>query len=274
MADAGTGTSSRLRPYLALLGSRVRAQAGYRASFAVDIAASAGIGVLELLGVLGVFHNVTTLGGLTFGAALLVFGLAELAFSLADLAVGHIDEIPTHLRTGTLDVVLLRPLPVLTQLALGDVQLRRLGRAGVGLTLAGVGLARVDLQATPAHVVLLLITPVAGAAVFAALFVGAGALQFWLLQGGEFANAFTYGSSYAAQLPSMVMPRPLRAFFTFVVPATFTAYLPTLALLDGPMPFGWPWWLGWSAPVVAVLAWAVALLGWRSGLRHYTGAGG
>jgi ABC-2 type transport system permease protein len=57
----------------------------------------------------------------------MVFALANLAFALADLAVGHLDQLPTYLRAGTLDAFLLRPLPVLAQLVTSDISLRRLG---------------------------------------------------------------------------------------------------------------------------------------------------
>jgi ABC-2 type transport system permease protein len=66
---------------------------------------------------------------------------------------------------------------------------------------------------------------------------------------------------------------PLRVLFAFVVPAAFVAYLPVLVLLDLPGPAGLPQWLGWCTRLAAVVIWAVALAGWRAGLRHYTGAG-
>jgi ABC-2 type transport system permease protein len=66
----------------------------------------------------------------------------------------------------------------------------------------------------------------------------------------------------------------VRVLFTFVVPATFVAYLPALTLLGLPGPPWTPAWLGWCTPAVAVATWAVALLVWRQGVRHYTGGGG
>jgi len=63
-------------------------------------------------------------------------------------------------------------------------------------------------------------------------------------------------------------------FFTFVVPAAFTAYLPALAILGRADTTGLPGWLSWVTPLAA--AWAVAGAGlcWRAGVRHYVGAGG
>lgn len=265
--------ADRLAPYGALLASRVRSQATYGRSFALDVLGSAGVGIFEFAEVYIIFANVDALGGLDFAGVAMVFALANLAFALADLTVGHLDQLPTYLRAGTLDAFLLRPLPVLAQLVTSDISLRRLGRAMVALVILGVVLPLNDIDWTGARIALLVIAPLAGAAIFAALFVLAGAVQFWLVEGGDFTAAFTYGGSYAASFPATVFAMPMRVLFTFVVPATFVAYLPTLVLLDMPGPVGLPQWLGWTTPVAAAGIWSLAALGWNAGLGHYTGAG-
>ncbi len=91
MADADVaGTlGARLRPYRAVLASRARSQRSYRASFALDLASSALIGVIELAEIWVLFHSVVELGGLDFAQILLVFGLADLCFSLSYMVFGH-----------------------------------------------------------------------------------------------------------------------------------------------------------------------------------------
>ncbi|HSI93843.1 MAG TPA: ABC-2 family transporter protein, partial [Jiangellaceae bacterium] len=130
----------RVRPYRVLLGSRMRAQTAYRRSFALDLLGSVTVGLVEFAEVYIIFSNVEALGGLDFAGAALIFALAHLSFSIADLVVGHLDELPTYLRTGTLDAFLLRPLPVLAQLITSDVSLRRLGRMSVALVILVVAL--------------------------------------------------------------------------------------------------------------------------------------
>ena len=273
MADLD-GVRGTARAYRVLVGSRLRSQLSYRTSFTLDFAGSFVVGVVEFFEIYVIFHNIPRLGGLDLTGALLVFGLANLGFALGDLVAGHIDEVPNLIRLGTLDVLLLRPLPVLAQLMTNDIQLRRFGRASLGVVVLAVGLSRADVDWTPARVALFAVTPIAAAVLFAALFVTAGAVQFWLVDGGEFTHAFTYGTSYAASFSPAVLPLPLRAFFSFVVPASFTAYLPTLAILGQPGPALLPAWLGWCVPAVAIVAWLVALGLWRLGMRHYSGAGG
>ncbi len=91
-----------------------------------------------------------------------------------------------------------------------------------------------DVAWSPATVALLLVAVVSGIATFAALFVTAAGLQFFLLDGAELTNAFVYGGRYAASQPASVWSRPLVVVFGFFFPMAFTAYLPALALLDLP----------------------------------------
>ena len=124
-----------------MLASRARAQRAYRTSFAIDMASSTLVGLVELAEVWVLFTNVTALGGMRFNQILLVFGLADLTFALADLSFGHLDTLPTFIRAGTLDAFYLRPQPLLLQLITSDVSLRRLARAAVGGAALGIGLA-------------------------------------------------------------------------------------------------------------------------------------
>ncbi|MGF7237152.1 MAG: ABC transporter permease [Frankia sp.] len=270
----GLAPWARLRPYRAVLASRARSQASYRANFTLDLVSSLLAALVELAEVWVLFHAVTRLGGLEFHQILLVFGLADLAFSLADLAFGHCDNLPTYLRAGTIDVFYLRPQPLLLQLVTSDISLRRLARAAVGLVALGAGLAVNHVAWSVGNVALLVVALLSGWATFAAMFVWAGGLQFFLVDGAEMTNAFVYGGRYAATQPASVWSRPLKAVFGYFFPMAFTGFLPTLTLLDLPAPAWLPTWLGWCGPLAALWTWAMALLWWRWGVRHYSGGGG
>ncbi|MEP6650232.1 MAG: ABC-2 family transporter protein [Lapillicoccus sp.] len=112
MADLRTD----LAAYRAILAARMRAQTAYRVSFATDVLGTVEVGLTELAEVYVIFHNVPQLGGLTFAQALMLFALANISYSLADMVVGHLDSLPTFIRTGTVDAFYLRPLPLLAQL--------------------------------------------------------------------------------------------------------------------------------------------------------------
>ena len=168
----------------------------------------------------------------------------------------------------------MRPMPLMAQLISTDFQLRRAGRALVGVILLIIVLTRVPLEYGPGTVYLLIMTPITGAAIYGALFAIAGGIQFFLIDGAEFTSSFVYGGSYAGQIPGSVLLLPLRVLFTFVVPATVTAYLPTLLILGLTGPRWLPAWLGWWAPLFAIWTWMLAWIAWRAGIRRFTGAGG
>ncbi len=259
--------------YRALVRSRVAAQASYRASFVVDVVTQMFLVVVEFVEIYVIFHQVDSLGGFSYAEVALMYGLASASFGIADGVVGHLDRLPFYVRTGQFDAFLLRPLSALGQLLTSDFSLRRVGRVTVGFVVLVVALSVVGIDWTPARVALLVVTPLAGAVVFSSVFVATSAIGFWLVEGMEIANAFTYGGNYLASFPFNIFGAVMRRFFTFVIPAAFVAYLPTLALLGRDDPAGAPGWLSWCAVPMALLTAAAAGLVWRTGLRHYVGAG-
>ncbi|WP_328391611.1 ABC transporter permease [Nocardia sp. NBC_00416] len=270
-----TGPSgSRWSPYAAVLRSRIRAQRTYRLSFASDLLGATMVGLVEFAEVWVVFNQAKVLGGLDMDAALLLFGLSNLAFALAQLGFGHLDKLPSLIRLGTLDVYHLRPQPVLLQLITSDFSLRRLARATVALVVLTTGLVRNDIDWSASTVALLALTVLSATVLFGGLFVAAAGCQFFLIDGAELTNSFTYGGSFAASQPISVFPTPLRLLFCIAIPVAFTAYFPTLALLGMPGPAGLPSWLAWGAPLAALWVWALAGALWRIGTRHYQSGGG
>ena len=265
---------STARMIATLYVSRLRSQATFRTSFVADLLGQVLIVGVEFLELWVILSQVGTLGGMTLVQVAVVYGLGALAFGIADMLFGEIDGLSAMIKSGKLETLLIRPVPMLLQISSLDLSLRRLGRIVVGLAMYATALGLAGFSPTPATLALAVLAPLAGAALFGALFTMAGAMQFWLVDGREFANAFTYGGNYVATTPGAVFALPMRAFFTFVIPATLIAYAPALALLDLPGPALVPSWAGWMGLPAAVLAWLVAGLLWRAGVRRYTGAGG
>ncbi|MCP2278653.1 ABC transporter permease [Nocardia amikacinitolerans] len=267
-------SGSWFTPYAAVLRSRIRAQRAYRLSFASEVFSAFLIGVVEFAEVWVIFHNVRVLGGLDMHGALLLFGLSNTTFALAQVLVGHLDTLPTLIRMGTLDAYHLRPQPLLLQLVTGDVSLRRFARAAVAIVVLVIGLLQNDIDWEPAAFALLAMTLSCGILLFGGIFVCAAGLQFFLIDGSELTNSFTYGGSFAAMQPASVFPLPLKLVFGFAIPVAFTAYLPTIALLGLPGPPLLPSWLVWFTPLATLWIWLLALGLWRLGTRHYQGGGG
>lgn len=270
----GRAVPGDIAAYRAVLSARMRSQRSYRSNFILDLFSSALIGLIELAEVWLLFHQVGVIGSLDFHQMLLVFGIADLCFSIADMLVGHCDTLPTYIRAGTLDVFYLRPQPLLLQLMTSDISLRRISRAGVGVAALLIALWLNPIQWSIGHVVLLVLTIVCGIPIFGAMYVWAAGVQFFLVRGAEFTNAFVYGGRYASTQVAAVWSEPLKVLFGFVFPMALAAYVPALRLLDHPGPTWFPTWLAWCTPIAVAWMCGFAWLTWRLGVRHYQGGGG
>jgi ABC-2 type transport system permease protein len=259
--------------YRKILHARVRGQLSYRGSFLLDCAAQALAQGGELVVILVLFNRITALGGFSVDEVLLVYAFASTAFGLSDLFAGQLNALPTYIREGTFDVLLIRPLGTLPQLMTSDLPLKRVGRVFAGLVVLVYALLHNAVVWTPWSVGLLVVTPVAGAVIFSGIWVIACSVCFWLVDGQELTNTVTYGSSTFTSYPISVYSGWLRRLMAFVVPGAFVAYYPVLAMLDKADPLGAPGWLGWVAPLVAAIVAALAGVVWKFAVRHYRGTG-
>jgi ABC-2 type transport system permease protein len=259
--------------YLRLVTAQIRGQAQYRTSFLVEVFGSLLSGVIDIVAVLVMFNVTRRIGGFAFRETFLMAALAGTGFSLADLAVGSIERIRVYVRTGLFDAILVRPLGALPQLLALDFSPRRVGRLlfSTGLLVAATRLAGV--RWTPARVALLLVTPVAGAVLFGAVFVASATVAFWWIDSGEFASALTYGGRDFTAYPMTVYQGLFRRLFAYGMGFAFVGYYPALALLGRRDPLGLPAAASWAGPAIALVACGVAGLVWRHGVRHYRSTG-
>ncbi|WP_175541567.1 ABC transporter permease [Streptomyces aidingensis] len=251
----------------------VRSTMTYRASFLVTMAGHGLATALDFVAILIMFTHVETLGGFGVAEVALLYGTTSLSLGLADLLLGNMDRLGARIRDGTLDTLLVRPVPVFAQLAADRFALRRLGRVTQGLLVLAWSLTRLDLDWSPGRALLLVVMVVSGGAIFGSLFALGGAFQFWAQDAAEAQNSFTYGGSTLLQYPPTIFAKDLVRGVTFVVPLAFVNWLPALRLLGRDDPLGLPGWVDLLSPVVAAAMCGLTALVWRAGVRSYRSTG-
>lgn len=275
MADRAPASELRLQlgVYRRLVAARVRSDWQYRSSFLLLLVTQTLVAGLELAVIAVLFGHVDALAGWSVAEVALLFGLAGVAFGLADLFASQVELVSRHIKAGTFDRFLLRPMWPLLQLSSGEFALRRVGRLVQPAAVLAVALARVDIDWTPARALLVPVTVASGAVTFAAIWVITSSVAFWTVDTQEFANAFTYGGSHLTQYPFEVLGPWLRRIATFVVPLAFVAYLPAAYLLGRPPAWGPPRHAALLTPVVAAALALGAGAVWRTAVRHYRSTG-
>ncbi|MFD3483333.1 ABC transporter permease [Streptomyces sp. NPDC058665] len=262
-----------LRAYGLIVAMWMRSTMAYRASFAMTAFGNFAATAFDFVTILLMFSHVDQLGGYSLPEVAFLYGAAGAAFGLADLAFGSMDRLGRRVRDGTLDTLLVRPAPVLAQVAADRFALRRLGRIVQGLLVLGYALTTLDIAWTPLKVAMVPMMILSGAVIFASVFVAGGAFQFWAQDAAEVQNSFTYGGTTLLQYPPTVFAKDLVRGVTFVVPLAFVNWMPALYVMDRDDPLGLPDWAAFLPPVVAVGCCALAGLAWRVGLRAYRSTG-
>jgi ABC-2 type transport system permease protein len=249
----------------------VRASMAYPASFWMLAGGSFVMTGLDFAAILVIFGRVDAIGGFTLHEVAFLYAGTGLGIAFGDFAVGRVERLGSMIRTGRLDTMMTKPVPLLVQVLADEFALRRLARiAQSGLVFAWA--ARwVDWD--PARVLVTIGMVVCGSLLFSGLFVSLAAIQFWTADSAEVANAFTYGGNNLTQFPLTIYPTEVVKVLTFVVPIAFVNWYPSLYVLGRSDPFGLPEWLQFASPVAAAAVLAVTALVWRTGVRHYRSTG-
>lgn len=262
-----------LRIYGHLVAAKTRADFQYRTSFFLYLASQTLISFADMVVVLILFTQVSSIASWSRSQVLFLYALSGIGFGLADLFISQVGLVSRHIKAGTFDQFLLRPLGALWQLSALEFAPRRAGRAVQPVIVLAVILPALDVQWTPVKVALVPITVVCGAVIFGAVWVTASSLAFYLVNSQELANSFTYGGSFLTQYPIDILGPWLRRFFTFAVPLAFVCYFPAAYIVDQPLPESIPSWFSFAAPVIALASVVVARALWRLGIRHYRSTG-
>lgn len=259
--------------YRRLIGARIRSQLQYRLSFALTALGVFLVTFLDFAVILVLFEQVDALGEWSVTEVAVLYGISSVAFALADLGIGHLDLLPRMIREGDFDLVLVRPLGSLFQVIASDFALRRLGRFTQGLAVLVVAAVSLDVDWTPARIAMLVVGVVAGAAIFAGIWIAMATIAFWLIDSMETTNAFTNGSSFMTQYPINIFGPWLRRLVVYFIPVSFVAYFPTLFVLDKEDSLGLPTAFQYASPLVAVLLCVPSGLLWRAAVRRYRSVG-
>jgi ABC-2 type transport system permease protein len=265
--------ASTFAVYRRLVGARIRGDWQYRTSFLLFLTGQFLIAGSELAAIGVIFASIDVLAGWSGAEVVLLFALSGVAFGLADLFVSQVEHASTHIKAGTFDQFLVRPMSPLVQLSAAEFAPRRIGRTIQPAVALVVALAILDIDWDPGRIVLVPVTILAATCIFGALWVLTSSVAFWTVETQEMSNAFTYGGSALTAYPVDVLGHWLRRIVVFVIPLAFVAHVPAAHLLGKPLPYGLPAVLVWLTPVVAAAMVAVAGGVWRTAIRHYRSTG-
>lgn len=255
-----------------LVGARIRADWQYRTSFVLFTIAQFLSELLGLVMILVLFANVERLAGWSVAEVSFLYGTSTLAFALGDVFVSEVEFVSIHIRRGSFDGFLLRPVGPLLLLCCQEFAFRRAGKILQAVLVLAIALVAVDVDWDLWRAAMVVEMVVVGFVIFGGIWVIASSVAFWVVEMREVANAFTYGGRFLTNYPFEIFGGALRRLGT-VVPLAFISYQPALWVLGRRDPYGSPPWFRFAGPLAAAATVLVARTVWRSGIRHYRSTG-
>lgn len=262
--------------YRVMAGARIRADWQYRGVFIGYTLTQGLITFIDFLAIAVIFGRVDQLAGWSVAEVAFLYGTSSVAFYVGDVFISQVERGPQRVRTGTFDSLLIRPLGPLFQLCADDFAFRRVGKLVQALATVAYALVAIDVHWTIDKLAVFAVMLAAGSVIFSSIWVITSSLAFRMIGATEVMNAFTYGAAYATQYPLSVMGKWLRRFLTFLVPAAFVNYFPSLYILDKHdrlIPGGAGSVVRFLSPLVAVVLVFVARAAWTNAIRHYRSTG-
>jgi len=258
-----------MRKYFQILSlfwsTAIAAEMEYRVNFIIAALSSLGGLTGSIFGLFLFYRTGYTFAGWSWSAALVVLGVFTLlqGFSATFLAP-NLNQIVEHVREGTLDFVLLKPVYSqfwlsarifspwgIPDLVFGCIVIAYAGR-NLGLSLNNYLLGLVPLSF--------------GLVILYSLWFILGATSIWFVKVYNITEVLK-GLLEAGRYPIVAYPASYRVFFTFIVPVTFLTTIPAEAILGRSQ---FIWFL--SAGLLAVFLFGASTLFWRFALRFYTSA--
>ena len=241
------------------------AEMEYRLNFVLAMLTSLANLVGSVFGLYLFYHNGTTLGGWSWEQALVVMGLAIFLDGFASTFLRpNIGRLVQHVREGTLDFILLKPMDSQFWLSTRTFSIWGVPNMLYGLAAVVYAGTRLDLgvYAYALGVIPLLI----GMTILYGLWFILSTMSIWFVKVYNMTGILR-GVLEAARFPVPAYPPVYRFIFTFVVPVAFLTTVPAAAMVEPSAANG----LG-IAVVLAIILCLASRLFWRFALRFYTSA--
>lgn len=258
--------------YLRLLGlfwkSMLLYELEYRANFVINGLVGLAWAIWSFAGVSVFYLYRREIRDWNYNQALVVLGLFLFFNGLVSAVLRpNVERLTEHIRKGTLDFVLTKPVNSQFHATLRELSLPAIVDVLVGLAVSGYGLLALGVRPSAGQALLVGLLLVAAAVMLYSLVLFLATSAFWFVEVNNIIELlFTFYE--AGRFPVTIYPQWLRILLTFVVPIAFITTVPAEVLLDR---------LSDPLMVVYALAMAVGLftlsrLYWNFAVRRYSSA--
>ena len=173
-----------------------------------------------------VFQQIPSLNGWTFDQLVFIYGFAQIPRGIDHLFTDNIWLVAWRLViNGDFDRYMLRPMNILFQIISERIKPDALGELLVGTILVIRSLNKGIVVVDAVHIVLFIVSIIAGAFIYTAIKLFFASIAFWIKISGPILQV-AYEMSDFAKYPTEIYAKAVKFVITWVIPFAFVAYLP------------------------------------------------
>jgi len=263
----------RIAITLALAAASLRSEFQYRTNAIMSVIGGILYQLTGFLVVWIIVDRFNTIGGWSLAGITFLYGMRLTSHGIFYLLFSQMFELDRVLITGEYDRFLVRPISPLLQLFTRKLRVNCFGDLIGGAALLGFAARGIEIDWSPLAILYLLLAVVGGALVEGAVQIALGSLSFRFLNTVAARTTVNEVFNQYGNYPQRILPTLLQYVLTFGLPVAFVAYFPASLLLDQRGEAIVPAPLAWSAPLVGLGLFLVALQVWRRASRGYQSSG-
>lgn len=258
-----------LKLYGVFLSQNLKEDMIYRSNFIVLVLMDIGFVSISVLMFKIIYNHVNTISGWTFHQSLILIGSVGIIREMAYLTFrrGFL-ELGNHIRTGTFDIFMVRPIAPNIHLAFRHISLSEsLGEAIMGITIVIYGLLHLNdwhLINIPFYILFLLNSLL----IYYGFSLLINSVVFWVIKTQEL-NIIVYFFMETSRYPRDIFRGIGKLVFTFIIPIGIIATVPA-SVLTGRI----EWNLALISLMVGISFLSLGLFVWKKSIEHYSSASG
>ena len=204
----------------------------YKSSFILGVISQAFYMLVELFTIYALFLKFKLLNTFDINEMLLGFSTIWLGYSLAELFGRGFDNFYKLIVRGDFDLLLIRPRSIFIQIFGSDICYEKIGRMLCSLFIYIYSASKLITNLTLLKILLLFTMIIGCFILIISLFIIGASFCFITVQVIEAINIITNGTKQVAEYPLSIYKKPVRVFFTFVIPVVLINYYPISYLTD------------------------------------------
>lgn len=253
----------------------LRREMAYRGTFFAGIVGqwlSYGATFFGIYIMVSSFH---ILGGWNGSEVLMLYGLSVMSYAIgASFFYNFSSGLAGRIRSGEFDASLTKPIhPFLHEVFSAGYNIGYISHFTVSLVIMAISLASISFQPTVQSIFFLFSAVLGAALIQGAALIASSTMSFFSVGSNPIADFLLWDVKEFTNYPITVFPKGIQFVLTFILPFAFMNFYPVSALLGKAIPKGYPGILPYLSPVVGALAFALSILLWNWGLKHYKSTG-